>query len=274
MRLIDEGKVLVNGNISKAGYKVREHDSVLIDYDESQTAEIPEIDLPVLYEDDDCIVINKPAGVLTHTVGKLHGEASVASFIRSRLHNMPASDANVVGIRNSKVNQDNLRAGIVHRLDRATSGVIICAKTPEALSWLQKQFHDRHAIKTYGAVIAGHIRPEKAVIDMPIGRNPKSPATFRVDANGKKAVTAYKTLQVSKKYSLLELLPRTGRTHQLRVHLANQHHPIVGDYMYDGEKADRLYLHAWRLHLTLPSGEAMTFEAPLPEAFNALTLDQ
>lgn len=266
-RLIDEGKVLVNGHASKPGYKVRERDTVTIEYDDSQAVDVPAIDLPVLYEDDDCIVINKPSGVLTHTVGKLHGEASVASFIRSRVHNAPAMDAAVVGIRNSKVNQDNLRAGIVHRLDRATSGVIICAKTPQALSWLQKQFHDREAHKIYAAVVTGQMEPSEAIVDMPIERNPKAPATFRVGANGKHAVTAYKTLEVSEKYSLLELRPKTGRTHQLRVHLTHQNHPIVGDYMYNGQTADRLYLHAWKLEITIPDGTSKTFEAPLPTEF-------
>lgn len=267
-RLVEEGKVLVNDKPSKPGYKLRELDTVTIEYDEAAAPEVPDIDLPVLYEDDDCIVINKPSGVLTHSVGKLHGEATVATFIRSRLHNQLAADPVSAGIRNSKVNQDNLRAGIVHRLDRATSGVIICAKNAEALAWLQKQFHDRKAIKTYVTVVPGRMDPVEAIIDMPIQRNPKAPATFRVGANGRPAVTRYRTLASNEKYSLLELLPQTGRTHQLRVHLANQHHPIVGDYMYDGQRADRLFLHALSLELTLPDGQRKTFTADLPPEFN------
>ena len=270
VKLINDGKVLVNGKTTKAGYKLSEQDDITIDYDQTATPDIPDIDLPVIYEDDDCIVINKPAGVLTHSVGKLHGEATVATFLRSRLHGQLPADPAVVGIRNSKVNQDNQRAGIVHRLDRVTSGVIICAKTPEALSWLQKQFHDRMAKKTYAAVISGQLDPEEAIIDMPIERNPKAPATFRVGPNGKSAITRYKTVQVGKKYSLLELQPQTGRTHQLRVHLAARSHPIVGDFMYDGEKADRLYLHAHHLEITLPNGQRQTFTAELPPEFEQL----
>ena len=253
-RLISEGNVLVNGETTKAGYKLRERDVITIDYNEADAPDVPDIDLPILYEDDDCIVINKPVGVLTHNKGIRFVEATVASFVRSR----------------AKILEGE-RPGIVHRLDRATSGVIICAKTPEALSWLQKQFHDRNAKKTYAAIVKGTLTPEAAIIDMAIERNPKAPASFRVGANGKAAQTYYETLQISESgsYSLLELRPKTGRTHQLRVHLAHQHHPIVGDTLYNGEPADRMYLHAHTLEITLPSGETKTFEAPLPSEFPA-----
>src|SRR5690606_13156642 len=110
------------------------------------------------------------------------------------------------------------RAGIVHRLDRATSGVMICAKTPEAHVWMQKQFAQRRTKKTYSAIVGGHMSPEKAIVDMPIERNPKKPQMFRVGANGKPALTQYEVLSETDRHSLLELKPETGRTHQLRVH--------------------------------------------------------
>jgi len=147
---------------------------------------------------------------------------------------------------------------------------MICAKTPAALAWLQKQFHDRQAKKTYAAIVQGAMKIETAVIDMPIERNPKAPATFRVGANGKSAVTYYTVAKTSPHYSLLELKPQTGRTHQLRVHLAEQHHPIVGDRLYNGQPADRLFLHAEALEITLPSDTAKTFTAPLPPEFTQL----
>lgn len=253
VRLIGEGRVLVSGRPNKPGYKLRDNDAITIDYDESTEPEVPVMELPVLYEDTDCIVINKPAGVLTHNKGTRYVEATVASFVRSRTNLMSGE-----------------RPGIVHRLDRATSGVMICAKTPEALSWLQKQFHDRQANKTYSAVISGRLDPAEAIIDMPIERNPKAPATFRVGPNGKTAQTKYQVIESSAKYSLLELQPKTGRTHQLRVHLANQGHPIVGDTLYDGEPAERMYLHAHKLEITLPDGQTKTFEAPIPSEFNQL----
>lgn len=252
-KLIDQGRVLVDGQPAKAGYKVRPGNLVTIDFDEGQLDLPPEIDLPILYEDADCIVINKPAGVLTHAQAKFIHEATVATFLRSRIK---ANDLT------------GERAGIVHRLDRATSGVIICAKNQRALSWFQGQFASRTVQKTYVAVVAGQVTPEAAVIDMPIERNPKAPATFRVGKNGKPAMTQYKVLQESEKYSLLELTPKTGRTHQLRVHLQKLGHPIVGDPLYGtGTYGDRLYLHAKKLRLTLLNGEDKTFQAPLPPEF-------
>lgn len=249
-KLCDDDRVAVNGQAEKSGYKLREGQIVTVDYDESEFR-VEDIDLPVLYEDENCIVINKPAGVLTHALGKHGNEASVASFLRSK----------VVGL-------DGDRAGIVHRLDRATSGVIIGAKNQASLSQLQKQFSQRKTKKTYVALVEGRPNPEEAVIDMPIERNPKAPATFRVGPNGKPSKTHYKVLATSDKYSLVELTPETGRTHQLRVHLAKLGHPIVGDPLYGhGSYGDRLYLHALSLEITIPGGERKTFTAPLPEEF-------
>jgi RluA family pseudouridine synthase len=189
--------------------------------------------------------------VLTHALGKHGNEPSVASFLRHK----------VSGIAGE-------RAGIVHRLDRATSGVIIGAKNPRALSFLQKQFSQRKVKKTYTAVVEGQPQPSEAIIDMPIERNPKAPATFRTGQNGKPAVTHYQVLQTGAKHSLLELKPETGRTHQLRVHLAKIGHPIVGDPLYGhGAYGDRLFLHAQQLELTLPGGQRRTFTSPLPAIF-------
>jgi 23S rRNA pseudouridine1911/1915/1917 synthase len=253
-KLIEHGRVAVNGEaVRKAGYKVKESDQITIDYDAAAEQIIPDISLPIVYEDDDCVVINKPMGVLTHSKGAFNPEATVATWLRSRLKNMEGE-----------------RAGIVHRLDRATSGVMICAKTPEALSWLQKQFSQRRVKKTYMAVIKGALDMPQAVIDMPIERNPKQPQTFRVGSNGKTAQTAYNTIQTSDRYSLVELKPNTGRTHQLRVHLHHLGHPIVGDTLYEGEPADRLYLHAYQLELTLPNRSRQTFTVEVPPEFQEL----
>lgn len=259
VRLIDEAKVLVNGKPNKAGYKVRTADRITIDFDESQQLKLPEIDLPVLYEDDNCVVINKPAGVLTHSKGNYNDEGTVASWLRARV--------NKAFLDKTGPHPSVNRAGIVHRLDRATSGVMICAKNPATLAWLQKQFHDRQAKKSYAAIVTGQLSISEAIIDMPIERNPKAPATFRVGPNGKPAVTRYHVERTSPHYSLLELQPRTGRTHQLRVHLAEQKHPIVGDKLYQGQAADRLYLHAHQLTIALPDGTEQTFTAPLPDSF-------
>ncbi|HSX34656.1 MAG TPA: RluA family pseudouridine synthase [Candidatus Saccharimonadales bacterium] len=252
--LCDTDKVRVRDHPRKAGYKLKEGDEVIIEYDEKDLDLIPEIDLPILYEDDDCIVINKPAGVLTHTQGAFDREATVSTFLRSKINGELAGDAS--------------RAGVVHRLDRPTSGIIIGAKNQAALSWLQKQFAQRKVHKTYIAVVEGHLKEPEAIIDMPIERNPKAPATFRAGINGKAAVTNYKVLQEGANYSLVELKPETRRTHQLRVHMQKIGHPIVGDPLYGGGKwGDRMFLHALSLEITLPSRERKTFNAPLPSEF-------
>jgi 23S rRNA pseudouridine1911/1915/1917 synthase len=250
-KLCNEGKILVNGEQVKPGFKLRDSDNVEMLYDEKILDTVPDIDLPVIYEDEECVVINKPAGVLTHVQGEFSAEATVSSFLKNRGKDITGE-----------------RAGIAHRLDRATSGVIIGAKTLHALAWLQKQFARREAKKTYIAVVQGHLKEPEAIIDMPIQRNPKAPATHRVGANGKSALTRYKVLKETDKYSLVELKPETGRTHQLRVHMAHIGHPIVGDPLYGkGKYGDRLYLHAANLQIMLPDGEVHEFSAPVPPEF-------
>ncbi len=250
--LCDQGKVSINGTtIYKTSTKVHGGDKVEVDYEALTALDIPEINLDVLYEDDDCLVVVKPEGILTHSKGAFNPEATVSTFIRSRTTGM----------------NDN-RGGIVHRLDRVTSGLLICAKNEASLDWLQKQFADRKVQKTYMAVVSGIPEQPEAIIEMPIERNPKKPQTFRVGPNGKKAKTQYKIIDSNDEYSLVELLPTTGRTHQLRVHMSQIGHPIVGDVLYGGIPADRTYLHALSLELTLPNKEHKKFTAPLPSSFN------
>lgn len=250
-KLCDMGKVSVNGEqVSKSGYKIRLHDQISVNYDQAAADTVPAIAIPVLYEDDDCIVMDKPVGVLTHSKGAFNPEPTVATFIASRLTDLSGE-----------------RGGIVHRLDRATSGVIIAAKNTKALSALQKQFSQRKAKKLYLAIVSGHLKQPEAIIDMAIERNPKAPATFRVGVNGKSAVTQYKVIRETNRYSLLELRPQTGRTHQLRVHLQEIGHPIVGDVLYGGKAAPRLFLHAQSLEITLPDCSRQTFSAELPKEF-------
>ncbi len=250
-RLIEDGEVTVNGSLQrKAAYKVKDTDSIRVNLKEDQVFALA-IELPVLYEDRDCVVVNKPAGVLTHSKGAFNPEATVASWLSARLRHGMIGD----------------RAGIVHRLDRATSGVMVCAKTPEALNWLQKQFSQRKVKKTYMAVVEGMPDQRQAVIDMPIERNPKKPQTFRVGVRGKPAVTAYSVLRTDGRFSLLELQPTTGRTHQLRVHLQKLGHPIAGDTLYGGQPAERLFLHARQLEITLPNRHRKVFSADTPQEF-------
>jgi 23S rRNA pseudouridine1911/1915/1917 synthase len=253
-KLIADGSILVNGDIEKTGYKLRENDIVDINFNAEDHLVKDLIELPILYEDNDCIVIDKPAGVLTHSKGAFNNEATVASFISDKI------DKSLSGNR----------AGIVHRLDRGTSGVIICAKNEESSKWLQKQFSTRKVKKTYVAVCQNTPEHDEAVIDMPIERNPKMPQTFRAGPNGKSAVTNYKVLKSNKSLSLIELNPLTGRTHQLRVHLKSIKCPIVGDELYGGKHAERMLLHAKKLELTLPNRDRVVFESKVPDAFEEM----
>ncbi len=248
-RLIAEERITLNGASAKAGSKVKVDDKLETDFEAQDLQNIAPIELPIIYEDKDVLVINKPAGIISHSRSKYWDEPSVASFVRQ------------------KTQQKGMRAGIVHRLDRATSGVMVCAKNSETLKWLQNQFSYRKVQKTYIAIVSGILPSKEGVIDMPIERNPKKPATFRVAVGGKSAQTRYKVLTAASKFSLLELQPLTGRTHQLRVHLKQLGHPILGDAFYGGEPSGRLYLHALSLALVLPDHLLHTFEAPLPSEF-------
>jgi 23S rRNA pseudouridine1911/1915/1917 synthase len=207
-------------------------------------------ELPILYIDDNVVVINKPIGVLTHAKGALSDEFTVAEFFR----------------RYTTVGLDTNRPGIVHRLDRDTSGVMIGARNEETATLLQKQFADRKTKKTYIAIVEGHPKQYEAKIELPIGRNPSAPSTFRVDAKGKLATTTYAVLDTTEKQSLIKLTPLTGRTHQLRVHMQYLNTPIVGDRVY-GKAADRLYLHAYQLEITIPTSNRKVFTAPVPSEF-------
>lgn len=252
-KLIDDKRITVNGESPKSGYKLRTGDKLVIDFKPHELKDIPKIDLPILYEDDDCLVVVKPAGILTHSKGAFNPEATVATFIAPKIEGMTGD-----------------RAGIVHRLDRATSGVIICAKTPEALTAMQKEFSSRNVKKTYYAVVEGEVTPPKAIIEVPVERNVRDPKTFKPGLAGKPAVTGYEVVGEGNGYTLIKLEPTTGRTHQLRVHLKYIDHPILGDIIYGGTPHDRMMLHAERLEITLPNRQRKVFEAPLPEEFRAI----
>lgn len=252
-KMIDEGKVLVDDRLVKNKYRIKPQDKITLNLPVISMKTHSEANLPIIYEDEFCLVVNKPAGMLTHAKGAQSEEASAASIVSNKLS--PEMTGN--------------RAGIVHRLDRGTSGVMIVARTQTALKYLQSQFAKRQVHKNYLAIVKGKLEHRQAVINLPIERNPKAPATFRTGPNGKTAVTEYSVLQENGGYSLISLLPRTGRTHQLRVHLKAIGHPIIGDTIYGGEPADRLMLHAYRLDITLPDIGLKSFSAPVPDEFNA-----
>ncbi|HWT40295.1 MAG TPA: RluA family pseudouridine synthase [Dongiaceae bacterium] len=253
-KYIKAGYVAVDGKpIAKASADVSDVDDIAVEIPAKE--DFSDREFPIIYIDDSVIVINKPEGVLTHSKGVMNDEFTVADFFRRYT---------TYGLATS-------RPGIVHRLDRDTSGVIIGARTDEAALLLKKQFADRTVKKYYTAVVDGVPKLEKAVIDLPIGRNPTAPSTFRVEPNGKPAITAYEMVKTNGTRSFVELRPKTGRTHQLRVHMQYIHAPISGDRVYGNVKsAPRLCLHAHSLELTLPGSHRKTFTAPVPALFTEL----
>ncbi|MGB4420451.1 MAG: RluA family pseudouridine synthase [Candidatus Saccharimonadales bacterium] len=248
-KYIKAGYVTVNNQIiNSVKSEINHHDKIEINIPPSDNHDNKE--LPIVYIDDNVIVVNKPAGVLTHSKGVINNEFTVADFFK----------------RYTTYNLDTNRPGIVHRLDRGTSGVIIGARNSETAKSLQKQFSDRKTKKIYYAIVTGKPKLTQANIDLPVNRNPSKPSTFRVDPNGKKAFTEYQVIDQSDKYSLLKLQPKTGRTHQLRVHMKYIGTPILGDNLY-GKTSDRLYLHAHSLEITIPNGDRRVFSAKLPNEF-------
>ncbi len=236
-KFIELGFVTVDGELAKKPNQkfVR---GVKIDLQVPEEQKNADLIPKVVYEDENVLVVDKPAGLLSMAKGEYCPEKTLGDY----------------GL-------------LVHRLDRDTSGVVILDKNPEVQKFLKKQFQDRKTHKTYYAVIEGQPKLDAARIDLPIARDLKRPTTFRVDANGKESETYYKVIKTDGKHSLVELKPTSGRTHQLRVHMKYLGHPIVGDVVYGGEKANRLYLHAGALEITLPGGKRTTFEVPMPEGF-------
>lgn len=249
-KLIRSGAVMVNG-APETSPKHAVEPTDTIESAGVETTDFSDRTLPIIYEDRNVIVVNKPAGLLTHSKGAFNDEFTVAEFFR----------------RYTSHGLDGNRPGIIHRLDRDTSGVIIGARNDSTAKLLKKQFSERTVKKTYLAIV--HKAPEqpKGLIDIPIGRNPSAPSTFRADPGGKPAQTMYEVLAVAPDGSaLVRLQPRTGRTHQLRVHLAYLSCPIIGDRVY-GRAGERLMLHAYQLEITIPRGDRRTFTAPVPAVF-------
>ena len=223
----------------------------------------------IIYEDGAMLAVNKPAGLVVHSDGRTK-EPTLTDWVLAKY----PGQKDVGGMHTLDSGRYAPRAGILHRLDRETSGVIVIAKNDETFYFLQRQFLDHTFQKTYNAFVHGTPSPEEGTIDLPIGR---SKTDFRqwttgADARGRlrDACTIYRTISTNGKYAYLELNPKTGRTHQLRVHLKAIGHPIICDKRYGSACAlgfSRLALHAQKLRLVLPSGESKTLEAPLPVDF-------
>lgn len=266
-RLIENEKVLVNGKKTKDSYKIQLNDEITIEEEKPKEIELKAQDIPVeiLYEDKDIIVVNKTKGMVVHPAnGNLDGTLvnAVMAICKDSLSGIGGE----------------IRPGIVHRLDKDTSGAIIVAKNDKAHINLSEQIKNHQVEKTYIALVKGFVKENEATINMPIGRSTKDRKKMAVNKNGKNAVTHFKVIERFRNYTLLEVKIETGRTHQIRVHLSEIGYPIVGDTVYSNGKnewnIEGQCLHAKSLKFKHPiTGKEMFIEAPLPEYFKNVILE-
>ena len=261
-RQIERGNVVVNGKvITKVSYKVTEGDNIDIEEQEPVEIELKVQNIPidVIYEDKDIIVVNKPKGMVVHPANG-NPDGTLVNAI------MAICKGSLSGIGGE------IRPGIVHRLDKDTSGLLIVAKNDMAHVNMSEQIKRHEVKKTYIALVRGIVKENQATIDMPIGRSNSDRKKMAVTKNGKNAVTHIKVLKRYDKYTLLEINIETGRTHQIRVHLAHIGYPVIGDYIYSNGKNEfgivGQCLHAKSLEFKHPiTGKDMKLEAPIPEYF-------
>ena len=260
-KLIEDGDVLVNGDVKKISYKVQAGDIIEVNISEPKETGIKAqaIPLEIVYEDNDIIVVNKPKGMVVHPANG-NPDGTLVNAI------MAKCKGSLSGIGGE------IRPGIVHRLDKDTSGILIVAKNDQAHINMRKQIKDRKVKKIYIALVKGSIAEEEATINMPIGRSTKDRKKMAVRKDGKEAITHFKVLKRYDKYTLLEIKIDTGRTHQIRVHMAEIGHPVVGDSVYSNGKnefgVEGQMLHAKSLDFKHPiTQKQMHLEAELPEYF-------
>jgi len=267
-RLIDTADVLVNGEPVKAGHKLRSGDLVVACVPQPEASEpaAEAIPLDIVYEDQVLIVINKPAGMVIHPAPG-HQSGTLVNALLAHCSELAAAAGST----------GDARPGIVHRLDRDTSGLILVAKNEQIRRALQRQFQARQVHKGYLALLEGHLQAARGRIEAPLGRDPRHRQRMAVVPGGREAITEYRLLAsyAGGGYSLVEAEPKTGRTHQIRVHFASIGHPVVGDTVYGRRRTPlpvpRQFLHAQRLGFTHPlTGPTLEFEAPLPEDLAAV----
>lgn len=263
-KLIQNGSVTINGKEpAKAGQKLKEGDRVQVLLPEAREYQLsPEtIPLSIVYEDKDLLVVDKPAGMVVHPApGHYSG-----TLVNALLHHCGEELTGIGGV---------LRPGIVHRLDKDTSGLLVVAKTEQSHRHLVAQMKSRQVNRIYLALVKGNLAVASGVVDAPIGRHPVQRKRMAVIGSGKEAVTHFRVLEAFPGYTLLEVRLHTGRTHQIRVHLAHIGHPVVGDPVYgrgrDNLGLERQALHAAQLSFTHPAtGQGLTFVSPLPPDIRA-----
>jgi 23S rRNA pseudouridine1911/1915/1917 synthase len=282
-KLVADGDVLVNEKESKPSYKLRAGDSIEVELTELPAVEFaPEnIPLDVVYEDEFLAVINKPAGMVVHPgAGVSSGTLANALAFKFKIKNEELKTGNGAD-EQSKIDNLKAKVGIVHRIDKDTSGLIIVAKTQEIHEALSEQFRSREIFKSYVALVHGEPEEDRGEIDAPIAREKHNRTKMAVRAHGRNALSLWKVKKRFEKFALLAVEIKTGRTHQIRVHLASINHPIVGDETYNAGRdktvfdltirkaiadLNRFFLHAEKLAFTHPeTGERLDFTAPLPD---------
>jgi len=269
-RAADDGDVLVGGKPAKPSYRVQAGERVEVELPAPPASDIEPEDIPldIVHEDDEVVVVNKPAGMVVHPAAGVRS-GTLANAVAFRLKASGQS-----GQANSQ------RPGIVHRLDRDTSGLIVVALTPRAHESLSDQFRARTVFKSYAALVHGVVKEDKGKIEQPIGRDPRNRTRMGVVRTGRAALSIWKARRRFERMTLLDVEIKTGRTHQIRVHLAWMNHPVVGDETYGGGRdkslhdprlraavasLGRQFLHAARLGFHHPAtGEWLGFDAPLP----------
>jgi len=273
-RLIEAGDVLVNGRVLKPSYKLRPDDQIEVELTAMPTTEFLPEDIPitVVHEDDDLIVVNKPAGMVVHPAAGVSGGTLANALAFHFQHLSTARGA--------------ARPGIVHRLDKGTSGLLVVAKTEATHEDLSDQFRAREVFKSYLALVHGQVEHRRGEIDQPIARDPRNRTRMAIVRAGRPALSLYRTRERFDRFTLLEVELKTGRTHQIRVHLAWLKHHVVGDEVYGGgrdktisdpkirgaiARLNRQFLHASQLGFRHPrTGERMLFSAALPDALQEL----
>lgn len=261
-KLIEDGKVLASGNIVNKKYKVKIDDEITVLPSELKPldAEPENIPLDIVYEDDDLLVVNKPRGMVVHPApGNYSG-----TLVNALLYHCKDSLSGINGI---------LRPGIVHRIDKDTSGLLIVAKNDKAHIGLAEQIKEHSFTREYNAVIVGHLKENEGIVNAPIGRNPKDRKKMCVSyQNSKNAVTHYSVIEDFDGYSHISLKLETGRTHQIRVHMAHLGHPVAGDPVYSNDKKSAFLngqcLHAIKIGFIHPiTGKYLEFTSGLPDYF-------
>ena len=264
-KIIKEGSVLVNGSSVKASYRMDDQDEVTIDLPELKEPEIEAENIPldILYEDDDLLMVNKPKGMVVHpSAGHTTG-----TLVNAVMYHCKEDLSGINGV---------MRPGIVHRIDKDTTGVLVICKNDKAHNFVAEQLKEHSITRKYRAIVNGVIKEDEGTVNAPIGRHPTERKKMAInEKNGKHAVTHYRVLERFANHTYIECQLETGRTHQIRVHMASLHHPLLGDTVYGSQKnpyhLEGQTLHAMVLGLIHPStGSYLEVTAPLPEYFQKL----